>query len=101
MNGSTLNLSGAWQAFWNGISGGLGNLPMALAIIGMLIIVGGLIKFFWDKRRGGGGNTSQLVWTSVIGSLLAAPNLILPILLGIVDLVVNMLVKLFKSVNLS
>lgn len=100
MNGSTLDLSGAWSAFWRGISSGLGNLPMALAIIGMLIIVGGLVKFFWDKRRGGGGNTSQLAWTSIVGSLLAAPNLILPLLLGIIDLVVNMIVKLVKSVNL-
>lgn len=101
MTGSNLNLSGAWTAFWNGISSGLGNLPMALAIIGMLIIVGGLVKFFWDKRRGGGGNNSQLVWTSVIGALLAAPNLIIPLLLGIIDLVVNMFVKLVASVNLS
>jgi len=101
MNGSTLNLSGAWKAFWEGISSGLGNLPMGLAIIGMLIIVAGLVKFFWDKRRGGGGNNSQLVWTSVVGALLAAPNLIIPLLLGILDLVVNMFVKLVKSVDLS
>lgn len=100
MTGSTLDLSGAWSKFWNGIAGGLGNLPIALAIIGMLIIVGGLVKFFWDKRRGGGGNSSQLVWTSVVGSLLAAPNLILPLLLGIIDLLVNMFVKLVQSVSL-
>lgn len=63
----------------------------------MLIIVAGIVKYLWDKRRGG-GNTNALVWTIVVGAVLAAPALIIPILLAAIDVVVNAVVKVIAGV---
>lgn len=99
MDGKTLNLSGAWDTFWRNISGGnFGQFLTLLAVIGMLIIVAGIVKYLWDKRRGGGGNTNALVWTIVVGAVLAAPALIIPILLAAIDIVVNAVVKVLAGV---
>lgn len=98
MDGKTLDLSGAWDKFWGNITGGnFGNFLMLLAIIGMLIVVFGIIKFLWEKRRGGGGNNNALIWTIVVGALLAAPALVIPLLLNVIDILVNAIVKVLQG----
>lgn len=99
--GNSSNLAGAWSSFWGAISGsaGINNLTTILAIVGMLLIVGALVKFVWDKRRGGGGNSQAVIWTMIVGGILAGPNVFIPLLLTLADFIVNLFETILRSVT--
>ncbi|WP_156250808.1 hypothetical protein [Pseudactinotalea terrae] len=97
----TSNLLGAWERFWGVLSGanGVGTLFTILAVVGVLLIVGSGIKFLWDKRRGGGANSKALIWTIIAGAVLAGPNLFIPLILRLVDIVVNVLANIIRGLS--
>lgn len=96
----TSNLSGAWDRFWGIVTGssGVDTLFTILAIAGMLLIVGAVVKFLWEKRRGGGGNSQAMVWSIIAGGVLAGPSLLIPLVLRIVDFVINLVAALLRNV---
>lgn len=93
-----VNLSGGWSTFWGAVRPNVGGLMTLLTIAGMLIVLGAIFKYFWDKRRGGGGNTSGLMWSLLIGAILAGPDLFIPGILKIADLFINAVLSLLKVV---
>jgi hypothetical protein len=85
-----LDLKGAWTSLWSAINTGtFASIMTLLTWAGVILVVFAVLKWLWDKRRGGGGNSQSLIWTSVLGGALAAPNLLLPIVLGLIDMLVN------------
>lgn len=82
------NLAGTWAAFWGKLTTPLAGIITILTFVGIALIVGGVLKYFWDRRRGG-ANTGQLLWAIGIGALLVTPNALLPILLRLADMIVN------------
>ena len=88
---ANVNFAGSWTTFWSSISGSLGGLTTLLAVVGMLLVVVAIITYIWERRRGatGGRGHSGVLWTIVAGMVLAAPNVVLPGVLTLVDFLAN------------
>lgn len=92
-----VNLTGGWNTLWSAISGAIGGQVMAiLTIIGVVLVVFAIGKYFFDKRRGGGvtQGLGVVMWTLVFGAILAAPQAIIPLLLTILDLLINTIIAI-------
>lgn len=100
--GKTFDLEGSWETLWTGIKGSTGQQVWTLlSVIGVAIVVGALIKWIWDRKRGGGGrglgNTGAIWGALAVGALLTAPEIILPILLTILDAIVNAIIGIWNQ----
>lgn len=97
-NLAVVNLRGGWDAAWSPISSVLGTgLLKIVAAVGVLIVVSAFAKWIWDKRRGGGGNSSTLLWSLAIGALLTGPTVVIPVALWLFDGAANVVLKLFSN----
>ena len=88
------NFKGWWENIWGTIEANLGGYQALLETVATLILVGAIIKYFWDKRKGGGGyggsgQNSTVIWTMAVAAMIALPGVILPLVLGVVDVLVN------------
>ena len=98
--GDTVNFRESWSKFWSSLtsSTGIGGLFTLLSLVGMLLVAMAIIKWAWDRRRGGGGGGSgAIIGAVIVGALLSAPNLIIPIVLLIVDVVINAVAKIVTN----
>ena len=97
---NTIDLSGKWDTLWAGLVGGteFGKITGLLGVIGVAIVAMALIKWAWDRRRGGGAGQSGAVWGALlVGALLSAPDLIIPILLTILDVIGNAVISVWNK----
>lgn len=80
-----------WADFWGAITGSAGPaLTVALSILAVAILVFTLAMFLWHKMRGKESNRNAIIFAIVIGAAFAAPGIIFPVALWIVDAVANM-----------
>jgi len=87
---TNVNLSAAWTTFWSAINRGqISTLLTIVTVIGLIVMVSALLGFVFKKRRGGGGDTKGLWWAIAIGALCSAPNVLIPVILKLIDLIVN------------
>jgi len=97
----SVNFASDWNNFWTSISGSLGGLTKVLGIIGLLLVVGSVLKWFWDRRRGNVGQGfqahSHVVYTAVLGAILAAPDFMMQWILTLVDVIVNAISSIGNS----
>lgn len=88
-----VDFSSGWDQVWSAISGSMGEgLTDLLTVVGVLLVVFAIVVWFWQRRRGGGNNgggSSGLIYTIIVGAILAAPGAIIPAFLTIIDLVAN------------
>lgn len=100
---SNVNLRGSWTTFWTTISGalqGVSGVFTMLTIAGFAIIIISLFKFLYDKRKsqGAGGIAGQqakpIWWALALGGLLIAPDVLVPLFLGIFDIVINLVINI-------
>lgn len=88
-----VDFASSWQTWWTSISTSLGGFTKILGIIGLLLVVGSVLKWLWERRRNGltGGFKAHegLVYTLVLGAVLASPNFMIFWMLTILDTVVN------------
>lgn len=87
-----VNLASGWSTLWSAISGAIGTqVTGLLTIIGVIIVVLAVGKWIFDKRRGGRvtEGTDRILWALVAGALLAAPQVIIPIFLNVLDAIIN------------
>ncbi|KQO98842.1 hypothetical protein [Leifsonia sp. Leaf264] len=98
---STLDLKGAWSTFWQKVSGSYEGsaVETTVTIVGVALIAWSILKFFWDKRRGGGARQSPIWWTLALGGLMIGPNFLIPAILTALQLVINAAVKLLQSIS--
>lgn len=93
-----VDLSGAWSQFWDALPGdsGIWNI---LTIVGVAMVVFSLLSYLWAHRRGTGwGNGAQIiVGMLIIGGVLMAPSLLIPLFLNILDFLINFFVGVFQA----
>ena len=93
--GGSVNLVTGWNTVWSAVQTALGPLSTLLTAIGAVMVVGGILKWIWDRRRGGGGQGhAALFWTILIGAILASPELLIPFFLTVADFIINAIVNL-------
>jgi len=86
-----VDLVGSWNTFWGTVSSVItGPVKTTIIIIGVGLILFSVIKYIWDKRRGGGAKTSPMWWTLALGGILIAPDVLLPLFLSILQWVINL-----------
>lgn len=104
--GTDVDLSGSWSAFWRALPGGVSNLLNLLAIVGVALVAIAFIKWAWDRRRGmgggfgGGGGSQGIVGAVIVGIVLAAPNLVIPAVLSVLDLLIDAVVSIWQNEGL-
>lgn len=86
-----INLKGSWTTFWNAISNaaGMGGLLRLAAVIGVALVVFAVVKWAWDRRRGEKGSFGAIWGALVIGLILSAPNVAMPIAFTLLDAIAN------------
>jgi hypothetical protein len=95
-----INLTSGWNTLWGAIAGVIGGPIMTLlTIIGVILVVVSIGTYFFQKRRGGGAmqGLGPVVWTLVCGALLAAPQIIIPLALTILDFIINTLIAIVNG----
>lgn len=89
-----LNLVRSWNTAWTAISGPLGRVSTWLAVVGALLVVVAIVEYARGRHSTSGGKHAKLLYTIVVGAVLAAPGFVVPALLTSVDFVVNTLLGL-------
>ena len=93
-----VDLKGGWTKIWGAIQTALGTFAGLLTAFGVLIVVFAVLKWLWDKRRGGDGQGNRaLGWAMLFGAILAAPGLLIPMTLGLVDIVINAAINIVNA----
>ncbi|WP_152364405.1 hypothetical protein [Microlunatus speluncae] len=95
-----VDLSGNWEAFWQAVTRSAGSgFTTAAAWLGMLVIIGALVVFFWRRTRGRSeeGTSGWVIWAVVFGSILAAPGFLMPAILTLIDVVANTGIGLWQA----
>lgn len=98
--GDKIDLSGAWDDLWNALTAGTGfeSVTKLMAVIGVALVVFAVVKWAWAKGTGrGGGGGNNVAGALLVGALLAAPDVLLPIVLQIFDVVANAVKSVFES----
>lgn len=106
-DGESVDLSKGWTDVWVGLkgNGAFAGVMNLLTAVGAVIVVMAIAKLLWEKRRGGGGGggmgggkgSEGIMWALALGALLAAPNLILPVMLQILDIIANGVAGVFTN----
>ena len=93
--GGTLDLKSGWDKLWTTLTGGT-QIGTLLAAVGIAIVVGFLIKWFWDKRRGSGGKFPTMA--VILGAVLAGPTLLVPVIITVVEAVINLGINIITAI---
>lgn len=91
-----VELTSQWASIWGSLTADVPNLGSILGLIAGAIVVVTLFRMV--SRKAGGGNVKVLMWWLLIAAVLAAPGMIIPMALALVQLVMNLIVGGFQSV---
>jgi len=95
-----VNLKGSWSNFWGAITAGFPLITSMMSFVGVALVVIAVAKWVWERRRQGGAGNHQPLWGALlVGALLVAPTVLLPLLLTILDGVANIGVSVFKAMT--
>lgn len=100
MDLNSVDLSDAWSQIWAQLSPELQGFALFLIFVAVLIAAVTIGKYVFDSRRKGGGDARSLgVWL-FIAALLAAPGLIIPVLLIIADGLIAIGIAIVRLIDL-
>lgn len=98
---ASVDFASSWTTLWGSVSGSISGLTKILGIIGLLLVVGSVLKWLWERRRGGMGGGfqahSNILFTLVLGAVLAAPDFMIEWMLVILDTIVNAIASIGTS----
>jgi hypothetical protein len=95
---SSVDLSGAWSTFWSAVTASAGaQLTNVLSVLGVAVLVFAVVGYLWQRARNVGGDSSKLVWAVAIGATLAAPGVIFPLMLTLVDVIANAGISVYQA----
>lgn len=89
-----MKLVDSWNRLWGQIDNGVGTV---IAIAGVLIIAIFVLKWFWDRRKGQGKGFPFMA--VILGLALAGPNLVIPVLLGLFEAILNFIIGVVKWIT--
>jgi hypothetical protein len=93
-----VDLSGAWSTFWNAVTSSTGaQLTNVLSVLGVALLVFAFASYMWQRARSKGGDSGKLWWAVAIGATLAAPGVIFPLVLTVVDLIANAGISVYEA----
>lgn len=99
----SVDLSGQWSKLWNLIKGvtGIGSWLDFFGLLGLACIIFALIRMFWSNYRHNtplkdGAKQASVLGSIIVGMIFAAPTIIIPLLLNLVDIVANAIIKIFN-----
>lgn len=90
---------GNWNKAWAVLSNGTESIWTTVAIVGIVVLVFSIGKFIWDRKRGSGGNTAGLLGAAAVGALMCSPQVVIPILLMIFQIIVNMFINFLGMIG--
>lgn len=96
---ATIDLAASWAKVYAGLTKAAGSSAIftLFGAVGAIIVVAAIGKWAWDRRRGSGGGgagggSNALLGALVIGMALSAPDVMIPLVLGIADWVANAII---------
>jgi hypothetical protein len=94
-----VDLTAGWNTIYADYTHTLGTpLSNLMIAVGTLLVVGGVLKWLWDRKRsgnmGGQGAHGGLLWTIIIGATLTSPGVLIPFFLTFTDFIINALINL-------
>jgi len=93
-----IDLSGAWSTFWNAVTASAGaQLTNVLSVLGVVVLVAAFAGYLWQRARNKGGDNGKLLWAVAIGATLAAPGVIFPLVLNVVNLIANAAISVYQA----
>lgn len=99
------DLRGGWDKIWSAFTSGWPGFATFLTVLGCVCACVAIVIIFVAARRGGQGIKQAMGAKSggllVIGLLLAAPSVIMPMTLGIVDWALAIAVNLYEMATNS
>ena len=96
---ANVDLTSGWNSLLSAIQGATGNLLGVLAMVGVAMIVIAILVWAYQRRKGG---VSGFPWMMVVlGAALASPAAVIPLLLTILEFIVNFFIGLFSGFNLG
>jgi hypothetical protein len=94
-----VDISGQWNLLWSAVTVGAPQLTGILTAVGALLIIGALVMWVIKRRTQRGLGDLTAVWGSlIIGAVLLAPPVVIPIILKLVDIIVNIVISLGASI---
>jgi|JI8StandDraft_1071087.scaffolds.fasta_scaffold04054_4 hypothetical protein len=101
---TTVDMYGQWDTIWSAFTGAFGtDITRLMSVIGTIVVIVAIAGLIWEKRRqgfggqgmGGGQGMNKLWGALVAGTLLLAPEVILPFALKIADAIINFVLGFF------
>ncbi|WP_114906739.1 DUF6750 family protein [Ornithinimicrobium murale] len=86
---TAVDFVGPWDKFWGAIASSAEGIVTLAAVVGVVLVVSSIFMWIFKKARGGGANTSTLVWMIIVGGILCAPTILIPTILRILQFVIN------------
>ncbi len=90
-----VDLAKSWSTVWTDVSGatGFSKFSSLLAIVGVLLVVFSIGRYLW-QRRTGQSQHQHVLWTLVVGGVLVLPDVLIPALLAIADVIINAIINI-------
>lgn len=85
---NTVDFTSPWEGLWASLTNGSPGIASALAYAAGIIALVTFIQWVWRSSRGNRDNKS-LLWGLGIACILAVPGVVIPLALGVLELVAN------------
>lgn len=92
-----INLAGQWQTLWGPLS--KTGITGVLSFVAFVVALIAIVKYFMARAKGGGADSRGLLWTGIFCLILAAPQILVPILLTMLDWILNFALNVFGSLT--
>lgn len=95
-----LDMAGGWNDLWSALTGAFGEgFWDLLTIIGVALVVFSILSYLWQHRRGTnwGSGGAIILGMLIVGAVLMAPGLLIPLFLTLLDFIINFFIGIFQD----
>lgn len=93
-----VDLSGQWGTLWGAVKSAIPSISTILGMIALVLVVVATISWVWGKRRNvRAGDNQPMIGAIVVACVFAAPDLVFPLLLTIVDGLANFAINITQG----